>query len=99
MLACEHLQALEADILLAGVQETFRGKAWSANCREWVYFDCVLDVEKLHYRYKLPDFVLVHSNDDRKSGLEAGLVCTICKDAVIGIHQSLSKDRIVFNGT
>jgi hypothetical protein len=89
MLACEHLQALEADLLLAGIQETFRGKAWSANCREWVHFNCVLDIEKLRLKYSLPDFVINHHNDDPRSGLEVGLVCTVCKDAVIGIHPTL----------
>ena len=42
-MVCEHLAALEAAILRAGVPETFRGQAWSQNCREWVYFACVLD--------------------------------------------------------
>lgn len=32
----EHLQQLETEILAAGLQETFRGQAWSQNCREWV---------------------------------------------------------------
>ena len=27
--------------LLEGV--TYRGKAWSDNCREWVYFNCFID--------------------------------------------------------
>jgi hypothetical protein len=35
---CKHLQQLESDILAAGIQETFRGQVWSANCREWVVF-------------------------------------------------------------
>jgi hypothetical protein len=48
--------------------------------------------------YNLSDFVVTHHNDDPKSGLEAGLVCTVCKDAVIGINTSLSKDKINFNG-
>lgn len=98
MLACEHLQALEADLQLAGVKETFRGKAWSTNCREWVNFSCVLDIEKLRQKYNIPDFVITHYNNDPRSGLEAGLVCTVCKDAIIGLHSSLSKDRMIFNG-
>jgi len=97
MILCEHLQSLEADLLSAGIKEIFRGQAWSANCREWVYFDCVLNTQTLRRRYYLPDFVIHSQNDDRKSGLEAGLVCTVCKDAIMGIHISLSKGKVTFD--
>ena len=40
---CEHLQALENYLKAEKIPEIFRGQAWSDNCREWVYFDCILD--------------------------------------------------------
>jgi hypothetical protein len=78
---CEHLQPLENYLKTKGISETFRGKAWSDNCGEWVYFDCVLD---------LPSFVVTHENTDLKSGTELGLVCTKCNDAIMGLHPKFS---------
>ncbi|GAB4422170.1 MAG: hypothetical protein OHK0039_37990 [Bacteroidia bacterium] len=83
---CEHLTALDDELKAKGIRETFWGQPWSANCREWVYYDCVLALEALRQRHRLPDFVKVHINDDDKSGLEAGFYCEVCKDAVMGQH-------------
>ena len=84
---CEHLQALEDEIKRLGVKETYRGQAWSSNCREWVYFDCYLDTASLHKRFEMPAFVEQHVNDDPKSGQERGLVCSVHKDGVIGLYE------------
>ena len=46
-MTCEHLRPLEQAIIGCGIRETFRGSAWSKNCREWVYFDCYLDIETI----------------------------------------------------
>jgi hypothetical protein len=43
-MTCEHLLPLEEALLAEGIRETSRGQAWSENCREWVYFDCRLDL-------------------------------------------------------
>lgn len=98
MMECKHLQSLEAGLLAAGIKETFRGQAWSNNCREWVYFDCLLDLKALRRNYNLPEFVISHVNNDPRSGLEAGFVCQECKDGIIGLHTSISKRKPVFNG-
>jgi hypothetical protein len=39
---CEHLKPLENYLVDLGITETFRGQAWSKDCREWVYFACIL---------------------------------------------------------
>ncbi len=93
---CEHLQALDNAIKARGITETFRGKAWSNNCREWVYYDCVLNMQEVRARYELPGFIKAHVNDDFKSGPERGFVCTLCQDAVMGVHPRLSEGKIVF---
>ena len=85
---CEHLQQLEEYLKYEKIPETFRGQAWSDNCREWVYFDCILDTESLKANFQLPGFVVTHENTDVKSGTELGLVCTRCKDAIMGLHPS-----------
>lgn len=83
-MVCSHLSALEDALKAAGVAETFRGQAWSANCREWVYFDVVLDVESLRQRFDFGPSVRVHENLDPRSGTERGLVCASCHDAIVG---------------
>jgi hypothetical protein len=84
---CEHLRQLEAELTARGIPLTFRGQAWSSNCREWVYFTCYLDLAAVRARLALPDFVVDHANDDPRSGVERGFVCSLDHDAVIGMHQ------------
>jgi hypothetical protein len=69
-----------------GIRETWRGKAWTNNCREWIHFDCVLKPAELKARLKLADSVTVHQCDDYKLGLELGLECGSCGDAIMGLH-------------
>jgi hypothetical protein len=83
---CEHLQPLENYLKSKGIAETFRGQAWSDNCREWAYFNCVLDPEALKSKLHLPTVVETHENTDVRSGTELGLVCTKCHDAIMGLH-------------
>jgi len=85
---CEHLQSLEDYLKTQKIPEIFRGQAWSDNCREWAYFDCVLEPESLKAKFHLPSFVTRHENTDEKSGTELGLVCTQCKDAIMGLHPN-----------
>jgi hypothetical protein len=90
---CEHLRALEDELVAKDRAITFAGKAWSSNCRHWVYFDAVLDCEALQKRLNLADCVSLHVNDDPRSGREKGLVCGACKDAVLGIHPEDAPGR------
>lgn len=83
-MVCRHLYPLEQALLAAGIEETYRGQPWSRNCREWVYFDAELDTDTIAQRFQLPDCVEVAENTDPKSGIERGLFCTLCNDAVMG---------------
>jgi hypothetical protein len=94
---CEHLLPLENELKSLGIRETYRGQPWSDNCREWVYFDCVLDVDSLRARFQLPAFVEAYQNDDERSGLEAGLVCAQCHDAIVGVHPRIGASKQVFS--
>jgi hypothetical protein len=84
---CEHLTFLENELKSKVLKETYRGQPWSDNCREWVYYDCVLDVEKLKLRYNFASCVTISRNDDQRSGRELGFYCEQCHDAVMGLHQ------------
>ena len=84
MAVCEHLAAVERALQAAGMPETYRGRPWSANCREWVYFDAELDLAELRHRHALPDFVVDHAHAGTVDGAERGFVCRRCDDAVMG---------------
>jgi hypothetical protein len=90
---CEHLLVLDAELKAKGIKETFRGEPWSKNTREWVYYDCVFSLDKIKNRLNFPDCVVIHVNDDIKSGKEAGFYCELCKDGVIGIHPEFGQGK------
>ncbi len=93
---CEHLIELERAIKSAGFSESYRGQPWSQNCREWVYFECVLDLGRIGKLFEFSPYVKVHKNDDPKSGRESGLVCDACKDGIMGIHAQDGRDKPIF---
>lgn len=85
-MTCEHLKDLEKAIIADGIKETFRGQAWGRNCREWVYFDCILDLAGLRKRFSLPSSVEDHEHIGTHDGCEKGFYCTVCKDGIMGLH-------------
>jgi hypothetical protein len=84
---CEHLRLLETAIASKGIRETFRGQAWSNNCREWVYFDCYIDQEKVRSDFALPACVQDHSHRGTHDGEESGFVCHACWDGILGAYE------------
>ena len=54
MATCEHLAPVEQWLAAHGFEETYRGQAWSDNCREWVYFDCYIDLAAVRRRFNVP---------------------------------------------
>lgn len=83
-MVCEHLSELDA-IVARGIATTFRGRSWSRNCREWVYFDVYLDTERIRQSFRLPEFVRDHSHRDARNGQERGVICDACHDALMGL--------------
>jgi hypothetical protein len=92
-MVCEHLIELENELLSSEVKEMFRGQAWSDNCREWVYFDCYLNRESLRQRILFDPCVLDHDHLGTHDGHESGFVCSIHKDAIMGVHETHREDR------
>ena len=95
-MVCQHLRQLELAIKAADIIETHRGQVWTENCREWVYFDCLLDLRAIRGSFHLDAVVSDHTNDDPRSGREAGLTCEACKDAIMGAHPADAQDKLVF---
>ncbi|MEO7111945.1 MAG: hypothetical protein ABI183_15990 [Polyangiaceae bacterium] len=92
MALCEHLSALENELIDRGIRITSRGAPWSENCREWVYFACVLDQASLRKRFKFAPCVIDHENTDPRSGVERGLVCEKHFDAIMGVLKPSKKE-------
>jgi hypothetical protein len=86
-MTCEHLNSLEAAMHAAGLRETFRGQPWSDNCREWVYFDCWIDLAAVRERHVLAECVHDHIHRGTHDGSERGLVCAQCHDALMGSFE------------
>ncbi|MBK6275925.1 MAG: hypothetical protein IPF58_15115 [Saprospirales bacterium] len=87
---CIHLKPLENYLQTQGIAETYRGQVWSKNCREWIYFDAVLNPQKLKEKFQFDDTIKIHDYEDIKVGSELGLVCIICNDAIMGAHPNSS---------
>jgi hypothetical protein len=93
-MVCEHLSALEDALVADGVAVTFRGQSWSMNCREWVYVDCYLDVPAIRRRFEVAPCVADHAHRGTHDGQERGLVCTACRDAVVGAYEPAAGKRV-----
>ncbi|MBZ5531413.1 MAG: hypothetical protein LAO20_08275 [Acidobacteriia bacterium] len=84
---CEHLRTLEEAMVAAGMRETWRGQAWSNNCREWVYFDCFIDTEAVRRNLSLAPCVIDHAHRGTHDGQERGLECSACHDGIMGAYE------------
>ena len=95
-MVCEHLRQLEAELIASGIQETYRGQVWSDNCREFVYFDCILDRQSIRKRIAFADSVKDSEYLGTHMGSESGFYCEKCKDGIMGHHPKTRKIRKVF---
>ena len=94
---CPHLKILKDKLDALEIPITYSGQPWGSNCREWIYYDCILNPNQVMTSLNLDDCIKIHINNDERSGLEQGLKCSICHDAIIGIHpdQSYGKEEIL----
>ena len=87
-MTCEHLRPLEQAMIDAGMKETFRGQAWSNNCREWVYFDCFIDTASARKKFAFAPCVREHAHRGTHDGEERGFVCSTCWDGIMGAYEA-----------
>jgi len=91
-MTCEHLRPLEEELTARGIRETFRGEPWETGTREWVYFECVLDLPALRARLALAPCVADHVHRGTHDGSEAGFTCQEHHDAIMGAHPGDARD-------
>jgi hypothetical protein len=87
---CIHLKSLEDFLKRKNIKEVYRGQVWSKNCREWIYYDAILNPQKLKDKFHFDSSIIIHDYEDIKVGSELGLFCTLCNDAIIGTHPNSS---------
>jgi hypothetical protein len=85
---CEHLQAAEKYVRDQGGRVVSTGRPWSANCHIWVFFDTILDSDRLIQGLGLDPCVQVHDHRGTHDGSERGIVCSIHHDGLMGPHPS-----------
>ncbi len=95
-MVCEHLIKLEQELIERGIAVISRGQAWTDNCREWVYFDCYLNIPVIRKKIIFDSCVMDHEHLGSHDGSEAGLVCSVHHDAIMGVHKKDSAGRIEF---
>ena len=99
-MVCRHLRDLEKALIASGIPETYRGQAWSKECREWVYFSCYLNREEIRKAFRFDACVADHEHLGTHDGCEAGFYCKVHKDGIMGIHpRQVAKMRVpVYDG-
>ena len=86
-MTCNHLREVEEAMIAKGIIEKFRGRAWAQDCREWVYFDCYIDIAAVRQMFKLDACVRDHSHRGTHDGSENGIECEKCKDGIMGMYE------------
>jgi len=85
---CEHLRAAEKYVRDHGGRVVYSGRPWSASCHVWVYFDTILDSDRLIKGLGLDACVQVHDHRGTHDGSERGIVCTVHNDGIMGPHPA-----------
>ena len=99
-MTCKHLIDLEQALINQGFKETSRGKVWSLNVREWVYFRVCFDMLVVRNQYRLDPCVVDHMHLGTHDGQEAGFEVIDSVGAPGCTHAAglaLSKEATVSN--
>jgi hypothetical protein len=74
-------------MISGGMRETFRGRAPSNNCREWVYFDCYIDTEAVRRHFTFADCVIEHAHRGTHDGRRGALSVPPATIPVMGAYE------------
>lgn len=78
------LKKLAKALIKENVKITFYGKAWSKVEANWIYFDTVLDIERIKSEFNFSENIVIHTNTDPKSGTESGFVDKTTGEGLMG---------------
>lgn len=78
------LRRLAKKLIEQNIRILFIGQAWSGNTKDWIYFDTVLDLNKVRKDFSFDDQIIVHQNLDIRSGLEGGFIDKITGEGIMG---------------
>lgn len=78
------LKQIAKDLQKDGIKIIFFGKAWSNQPANWVYFDTILNIEKIQAKYNLDKTIKAYKNLDPRTGIEAGFIDTITGEGLMG---------------
>ena len=74
LIKSDSLREIAKNLKKKGIEIDFFGLAWTKQIANWIYFDTVLNVEKLRNKYQLGAHIVIHENLDPKSGMEKGFI-------------------------
>jgi hypothetical protein len=86
-LKSDMLNQIISYLIMNGGAITYVGQAWSSLESNWVYFDCVLDIEKLKKMFDPNNQITYHENSDPKSGLEKGIIDRLTDEGIMGKYE------------
>jgi hypothetical protein len=89
----DSLRKIAEHLVENGYKITFFGQAWTKTSADWIYFDVILDLDRLRKDFKLNDNVVVHENHDTKSGTEKGFIDKITGEGLMGILDNKIKKK------
>jgi len=90
LIKSDSLKKIAKSLKNKGIEITYFGHAWTKQLGDWIYFDTVLDVEKLRNKYQLGAHIVIHENLDPKSGTEKGFIDEHTGEGLMG--------KIKYNG-
>lgn len=64
---------------------TYFGQAWSNESSSWVYFNNILDIDRLKKDFDPADELRIHENLDPKSGKERGFIDKNTGEGLMGL--------------
>ena len=88
LIKSDSLRNIAKSLKNKGIEITYFGRTWTKQLADWIYFDTVLDVEKLRKKYQLGAHILMHENLDPKSGTEKGLIDEQTGEGLMGQIKS-----------
>ena len=99
MVLCKNLIKLNNHLQSLSVTKTYSGKPWSNVQGEWIYYDCVLSLDKIRENLKLDVMILNHVHLGTHDGKEQGFYCENCQDGIMGLHPEYRGRSKVINGS